>query len=173
MKIGKTIEDQSFDTYSSRWKKGETILIDNLLPGGSDGKESACSAGDLSLISRLGRFHGEGNCNPLQNSCLGNPLDRRAWGATVYRVAKSQTWLTHTMVRARAQGVYRMLQQMVEMVWAEGWNRKRTIRQQDWWSVAVVSKVVYAHPWVWASLLFHVVHIKNNDFHFYLLSIKK
>ena len=47
-------------------------------PGGSDGEESACNVGDLGLIPRLGRSPGEGNGNPLQYSCLGNPMDRGA-----------------------------------------------------------------------------------------------
>jgi len=51
-------------------------------PGGSDGKESACSVGDLGSIPGLGRSPGEGNSNPLQYSCLGNPMDRGAWWAT-------------------------------------------------------------------------------------------
>ena len=45
-------------------------------PRGSAGKESACNAGDPSSIPGLGRYHGEGNSNPLQCSCLGNPIDR-------------------------------------------------------------------------------------------------
>ena len=45
-------------------------------PGGSDGKESACNAGDLGLIPVLERSPGEGNGNPLQDSCLENPMDR-------------------------------------------------------------------------------------------------
>ena len=45
-------------------------------PGGSDGKESACNAGDLGSILGSGRSPGEGNCNPVQNSYLGNPMDR-------------------------------------------------------------------------------------------------
>ena len=57
-------------------------------PGGSDGKASACSAGDLGLITGLGRFPGEGNGNPLQHSYLGNPIERGAWQATVHGVAK-------------------------------------------------------------------------------------
>ena len=56
-------------------------------PGGSDGKESACTAGDLGLIPGLGRFPGEGNGNPLQYSCLENPMDRGAWGGTANGVA--------------------------------------------------------------------------------------
>ena len=71
-------------------------------PGGSDGKESACNAGDLGLIPRSGRSPGEGNGNPLQYSCLENAMDRGAWWVTVYGVTKSQIrlsdfhLLTHT-----------------------------------------------------------------------------
>ena len=52
-------------------------------PSGSDGKESACSAGDLGLIPRLGRSPGEGSGYPLQYSCLEDPMDRGAWQATM------------------------------------------------------------------------------------------
>ena len=60
-------------------------------PGGSEDKASACNAGDLGSIPGLGRSSGEGNGNPLQNSCLKNPMDRGAWRATVHGVTKSQT----------------------------------------------------------------------------------
>ena len=56
---------------------------------GSDGKESACKAEDLSSIPGLGRSSEEGNAYPLQYSCLENPMDREAWQAKVYRVTKS------------------------------------------------------------------------------------
>ena len=61
--------------------------------GGSDGKESICSAGDPGLIPVLGRSPGEGNGSRLQSSCLENPLDRGTWWATVHGVTKSQTQL--------------------------------------------------------------------------------
>ena len=48
-------------------------------PGGSDSKESACTAGDLGSIPRLGRFPGERHGNPLQYSCLENPHGQRSW----------------------------------------------------------------------------------------------
>ena len=48
-------------------------------PGGSESKASVYNTGDLGSFSRLGRFPGEGNSNPLQYSCLENPLDGRAW----------------------------------------------------------------------------------------------
>ena len=60
-------------------------------PGGSDGKEFACNAGDLGLIAGSGRSPGEGNGNPLQYSCLENSMDRGAWWATVHRVTESDT----------------------------------------------------------------------------------
>ena len=56
--------------------------------GGSVGKESACNAGDPGSIPGLGRSPGEGNGNPLQYSCLENPMDRGAWRTTVHGVAR-------------------------------------------------------------------------------------
>ena len=58
-------------------------------PGGSDGKVSAYNAGDPGSIHGLGRSSGEGNDNPLQYSCLENPMDGGAWRAIVHGVAKS------------------------------------------------------------------------------------
>ena len=60
-------------------------------PGGSDGKESAHIEGDPGSIPGLGRSPGEGNGYPLKYSCLKNSVDRGAWRATVYGVAKSWT----------------------------------------------------------------------------------
>ena len=84
--------------YSDLLSMGETIaevyrahLVQESLikpcfisfPGGSDGKASACNAGDLGLIPGLGRSPGEGHGNPFQYSCLENSMDR-AWWATVH-----------------------------------------------------------------------------------------
>ena len=63
-------------------------------PGGSEVKASACSVGDSGSIPELGRSPGEGNGNPLQYSCLENPMDGGAWWATVQEVAKSWTRLS-------------------------------------------------------------------------------
>ena len=74
-----------------------TILIYTLVyqdmgfPGGSDGKESACNAGDLGLIPTLGRSPGGGKGNPLQYSCLEKSMDKGAWQAAVHEVEKSRT----------------------------------------------------------------------------------
>ena len=73
--------------FFSSWLK-------NWRPGGSDTKESSCSAGDLGSISRLGRSPGEGNGSPPQYSGLENPMNRGAWWATVLAVTKSWTRLS-------------------------------------------------------------------------------
>ena len=66
----------------------------SVFPVGSEDKASACNVGDLGSIPGLGRVPGEGNGNPLQYSCLENPMDRGAWQATVHGVAKSWTQLS-------------------------------------------------------------------------------
>ena len=68
-------------------------FILSLFPDDSDGKESACNAGDLGLIPGSGISPGEGNGNALQYSRLENPMDRGAWWGTVHGVAKSWTRL--------------------------------------------------------------------------------
>ena len=55
------------------------IALVRASPGGSEGKVSACNAGDLGSITGLGRSLGEGNDNPLQYSCLENSMDGEAW----------------------------------------------------------------------------------------------
>ena len=72
-------------------KTQESKSLPGGFPGGSDGKVSAYNVGDPGLIPGSGRSSGEGNGNPLQYSCLENPMDQGAWGATVHGVAMSQT----------------------------------------------------------------------------------
>ena len=57
-------------------------------PGGLEGKASACNAGDRGSIPGSGRSPGEGNGNPIQYSCLENPMDRGVWWATVHGVTR-------------------------------------------------------------------------------------
>ena len=88
---------------SIMWKKKKAWELGNLGPtcssappfldDGSNCKESACNAGDLVSIPGSGRSPGEGNGYPLQNSCLENPMGRRAWRAIVHGVSKTWTWL--------------------------------------------------------------------------------
>ena len=81
------------NSATGKWIK-KAIVANNGFPGGSDIEESAYNARDLQLIPRSGRSPGEGNDNPLQYSCLENPMDRGAWWTTVHGMVKSQTWLT-------------------------------------------------------------------------------
>ena len=70
--------------------QGKGFLHDGVggFSGCSAGKESACSAGDMGLIPGSGRSSGEGNDNPLQYSCLENPMDRGDWQATVHGIPR-------------------------------------------------------------------------------------
>ena len=79
-------EGTSQDTVLVLWAWASQVY----LPCCSDGEESACNAGDLGSIPGSGRSPGKGNGNPLQYSCLGNPTQRGAWGATVRGVTKSR-----------------------------------------------------------------------------------
>ena len=69
-------------------------------PHSSVSKESSCNEGDTGLIPGLGRSTEEGNVNPLQYSCLENPIGRGAWRATVHGVAKSVTGLKRLSMHA-------------------------------------------------------------------------
>ena len=66
-------------------------------PGGSNGKESACNAGDLSLTPGLGRSPGGGHGNPLQYSCLGNCMDIETWQAVVHGAFKESEMTEHAV----------------------------------------------------------------------------
>ena len=85
----------------------KTICVERVRKG----KVSVYNAGDLGSSPGLGRSPGEGNGNPLQYYCLENPMDRGAWKATVYGVAKSRTRLsdfTHSLAQKRSRRGLRM-----------------------------------------------------------------
>ena len=88
-------------THSGRMGRGGgwlthcRVLIRLGFPGGSEVKASVWNAGDPGSIPGSGRSPGEGNGNPLQYSCLENPMDGGAWSATVHGVAKSRTRLSN------------------------------------------------------------------------------
>ena len=81
---------------SGFWNQTSLFFVCHFLgfPGGSDSRGSACNAGDPGLIPRWGRSCGEGKGNPLQYSCLENPMDRGDWWATVHGITKSRTPLS-------------------------------------------------------------------------------
>ena len=76
--------------WRRKWQPAPVFLG---FSGGSDDKESSCNAGDLGSIPGSGRFPRGGHGNPLQYSCMENPMDRGAWRATVHRVTRSWAWL--------------------------------------------------------------------------------
>ena len=81
------------DSFCFMYYFNGAVIASVGFPGGSENKESACIVGDLGLIPGLGRCPGEGNGNPLQNSCLENPVDQGAWWVIVHRVTKSRIQL--------------------------------------------------------------------------------
>ena len=102
---------QSYIRKMSAPSTGE-IFMSIGFPGGSEGKPSACSAGDLGLIPGSGRSAGERNGNLPQYSCLENSTDSGAWEATVHGITKSHTWLRnftlcpYTCVHMHMSNVY-------------------------------------------------------------------
>ena len=96
---GRDGEERAIQKFHLQWQslreKHLSITTDIALRFSKwlSGKESACQTGDLGSIPGLGRSPGKGNGSPLQYSCLENPMDRKAWWATVHGVPKSQTWL--------------------------------------------------------------------------------
>ena len=89
------VEKQRYhSTDKGVYSQGYCLPLGNF-PGGSDCKASTHKVGDLGWIPGSGRSPGEGNGNPLQYSCLENPMDEGAWEATVHGVAKSWTRLSN------------------------------------------------------------------------------
>ena len=88
--------------FRSLW---ETAIYNVWDPQRFSGKEPACSVEDQGLIPASGRSPGEGNGNPLQYSCLGNPMDRGAWWTTVQRVGHDGTHSSHTSTTFRLEGL--------------------------------------------------------------------
>ena len=78
-------------------------------PGGSEGKESACNAGDPSTIPVSGRSPGKGNGNPLQYSCMENSTDRGAWGGYSPLGRKESDMPEHTHIHTCTQMPHRTL----------------------------------------------------------------
>ena len=93
--------------------QGQYLIISADFPGGSDGKASVYNAGDPGSIPGLGRSPGEGNGNPLQYSCLENPMGEGAWQATDHGVTKSRT---------QGKEKYLQLSDLSRKVTPKNWN---------------------------------------------------
>ena len=100
-------------------------------PGSSSGKESACNEGDPSSVPGSSRTPGEGNSNPLQDSCLENPKDRRAWGPLVHGAAELDMteWLEHAHSHTRKLYLRRkkVLKEQTYRKYTKNANNKITI----------------------------------------------
>ena len=91
-------------------------LSDADFAGGSDSKVSAYNARDLASNPGLGRSPGEGNRNPLQYSCMENPMDRGASYVTVHGVTKSRTWLSDITFFLESEMLAKLSNDLVKLV---------------------------------------------------------
>ena len=136
-------------------------------PGGSDGKASACNAGDPGLIPRLGRSPGEGNDKLFQYSCLENCMDGGPWWARVHGVTKSWTrlsnftfFLSHAS-KVTPQILQARLQQYVnwELTYVQaGFRKEKGTRDQIakiCWIIEKASSSSVSHSVKSDSLWFH------------------
>ena len=133
-------------------------------PDGSDDKESACNAGDLSSIPGSGRFSGEGNDNPLWYSFLGNPMDRGAWrgySPWSHNELVTAEWLTHTHTYTRSSSREAVLghlppshprnprtleQEFNSVTWSLDWGCQNSPRNHMlWWSLVPIRVVSLPH----------------------------
>ena len=107
-------------------------MLTKTFPGGSVVKNLPANVEDSCSIPESERLTGEENANSLQYSCLGNPMDRGAWWATVHWVTKSWTWLSDKA-------------QTKKMLYAKWWRTAEVSSQQDpgvhsWWMASVREK---------------------------------
>ena len=150
-------------------------------PGGSLGKESACSAGgagDVGLIPGSGRSPGGGHSNSRQYSCLENPMDRGAWWATVHGVvAKSRTWLkwlsTHT---CRIKDTDEWPVEEVHRVRSGGVLRTASVLESECitFLVSGFTSLESLNP-VWLRFLWRFIHLgmSNHYLHFQSSFLKR
>ena len=95
MSLKSSICETIVGIYSKNWRCSLTSPFEQLEEGGSDGKESACNAGDLGSTPGSGRSSVEGIGYPLKYACLESSIDRGTWQDTVHGVAKDQTRLSN------------------------------------------------------------------------------
>ena len=143
-----------------RWLYG--ITDSERFPGSGD-KQSAYSAGDLSLIPGLERSPGEGNDNLLQYCCLENPIDRGAWWAIVHEVTKSWTWLTNTfhwLHEHEFEQAPRDGEGQGSLVCFSPWGRKE-LDMSEWATkkpiivIKIFLSVCFRTMYVWCASLFY------------------
>ena len=106
-------------------------------PCSSVGKESACNAEDPGSIPGSGRSPGEGNGNPLQYSCLENPMERRAWQATVHRVIR----VGHDLGTKPPNNTVCEMIKLLEKNRARKENKKQMLNEKNLYSLAFTDKI--------------------------------
>ena len=124
-------------------------------PDSSVGKESTCSAGDtgdVSSIPGLGRSPGDGKGNPLQHSCLVNPIDRGAWLATVHRVTELDmtqqlTTRAHKNCSPPGSSVHGISQTRI-LVWVAISFSRASSPPRDWTNISCTGRQILYH---WAT----------------------
>ena len=119
-----TLSDFHFHFSLSQYQMG--------FPGGSDGKESACNAGNPGLILGSGRCPGEVNGHPLHYSCLENPKDKGAWWPIVHGIAKSQSQLKRLSLPTLLSEAHAFNSCAISIVQVLAWSTC-----EDWSRIAV------------------------------------
>ena len=112
------ITGRFFTTEPSAASVVKNLTANSGFPGGSDSKEFACNAGDLGLISGLGRSHGGGHGNPLQYSCLENPHGQRSLS---YKELDMTEWLS-TVQTMQETWVHRFNPWVRKIPWRRKWQ---------------------------------------------------
>ena len=92
-----------FSNFSRLKKKNQPAILQLRASPVAQQSRMPAKAGDVGSIPGLGRLPGGGHGIPLQYSCLGNPMDRGAWQATVHRIPKTWTWLSYWTTTANSQ----------------------------------------------------------------------
>ena len=115
-----------------KWSRAHVTSFGKLqvLPSGARGKEPDCQCRrlrDVGSVPGLGRSPGGGHGNPLQYSCLENPMDRGAWRATVHGVTKSRTWLSdlasvNQMLKVNKNGYFHIIILTQWWTWTSFWR---------------------------------------------------
>ena len=125
-------------------------------PGGSVVKNPPANIGDVRLMPESGRSPGEGNGNPLQYSCLGNPMDKGAWWATVHRVTKRQRGLSDWACRRVYKTVpwkqildLNTLDEKLEKLRAD------SLRGTQTWFPKQLGRIRVGRPLIFGELLYH------------------
>ena len=142
------------------------------LPQWLSGKESACKAGDagdMGSLPELRRSPGGGYGNPLQYSCLGNPMDRGAWWATVYTASKSHTRLKQLSTHTDLNAIYlasskEIFSKIRKNVWPQRLYFTKNIKRKYKLFFSMGLKIFYCTEFSSSIEFFHHAHFYSHIF---------